>query len=157
MAGLAPHAVNFFKFLLILALYTIVMTLFVRIFLFYRSSRLFTSASAEFPPRSIYTQWRSRAPAGRAERAVPDDVRGVLHPPQFDPAGAAVVAVVVPAQVCARGALGERGQLGAPDTGYPTRRARGRLRFAHHEHRASLSFFFFFFRSKLNLDAVVRI
>ena len=29
MAGLAPHAVNFFKFLLVLVLYTTVMTLFV--------------------------------------------------------------------------------------------------------------------------------
>ena len=30
MAGLAPHPANFFKYLLILVLYTICMTLFVR-------------------------------------------------------------------------------------------------------------------------------
>ncbi len=30
MAGLAPHAANFFRFLLIIVLYTITVTLFVR-------------------------------------------------------------------------------------------------------------------------------
>ena len=49
-----------------------------------------------------------------------------------------MAAVDVPAQVCARSALGERGQLWARDTGYPSRRARERLCFAHHEHRAFL-------------------
>ena len=100
--------------------------------------------SAEFPPRSIYSRRRSRAPARRAERAVPNDVRGLLRPPQLDPAGAAVAAVVVPAQVRARGGLGERGQLGARDTGYPTRRACDGLRFPHHEPRACPSYLFMF-------------
>jgi hypothetical protein len=142
MAGLAPHPTNFFKFLLILVLFTIAMTIFVRSF---PSPRLFIKPiltpvrPAEFPTRSIYIQRRSRPPARRADWAIPNDVCGVLRPPQLDPASAAVATVDVPAQVCARGARGQRGQLGARDTGYPSRRARDRLCCAHHEPRALLS------------------
>ena len=137
MAGLAPHAANFFKFLLILVLYTIAMTIFVRSFHACTETDPDVRA-AEFPPRSSYIQRRSRTIAQRAERAIPNDVRGFLRPPQLDPAGATVARVDVPAQVCARSARGQRGQLGARDSGYPSRRARDSLCCAHYESRAFL-------------------
>ena len=106
----------------------------------------------EFPPRSIYIQRRSRAPPWRADRALPNDIRGVLHPPQFNSTGAAVATVDVPAKVCARGAVGERSQLGARDTRCPSRRTRVCLCFAHHEHRAFLVFIFIFHTQRLIHD-----
>ena len=90
-----------------------------------------------FPPPRSYIQRPSYALAGCTERAVLNDIRGVLRPPQLDPARAAVAAVDVPAQVCTRRTLGERGQLGARDLGYSSGSARDRLCFARHEHRAS--------------------
>ncbi|OBZ75973.1 putative ATP-dependent permease [Grifola frondosa] len=79
MAGLAHDAAHFFKFLFILVLYTLAMTLFN-------------------PPRVSLPQRRHRDPAQCAARAVPNDIRGVLRAPQRHPAGAALAAVALPAQ-----------------------------------------------------------
>ena len=156
MAGLAPHAANFFKFLLILVLFTICMTLFVTFLSRPSSACCFTHAFSllfsmcsfrpkEFPSWLGYIRRRPRAPSQRAGGIIPDDLRGLLRPPRLDSAGAAVAAVDVPAQVCARGADGERSQLGASNPGRSAGRARGCLRDPHYAPRAFFLVFFFFF------------
>ena len=95
----------------------------------------------EFSPRLGRIGRRPRAPSQRPGDAIPNDLCGVLRPPQLDPAGAAVAAVDVPAQVRARGARGERGQLGAPDPGHAFGRARERLGRPHHADRAFFPLF----------------
>ena len=143
MAGLAPHAANYFKFLLILVLYTISMALFVRLslpplpFLFLRLTLL----GQEFPPWLGHIGRRPRDPSQRDNGTVPNDVCGLLRPSRLDPAGAAVAAVDVSAQVCARGVIGERGQLGASDPRRIAGRARGRFRVSHYASRAWASSF----------------
>ena len=143
MAGLAPHAANYFKFLLILVLYTISMALFVRASL--SPSPFFfvwlTLLGQEFPPWLSHIGRRPRDPSQRDNGLVPNDVCGLLRPPRLDPAGAAVAAVDVSAQVCARGVVGERGQLGAPDPGRLAGRTRGRFRVSHYASRACARLF----------------
>ena len=137
MAGLAPHAANYFKFLLILVLYTISMALFVRLSLSLSVSLLEAHIlGQEFPPWLSHIGRRPRDSSQRDNGTVPNDVCGLLRPPRLDSAGAAVAAVDVSAQVCARGVIGERGQLGAPDPGRIAGRARGRFRISHYASRA---------------------
>ena len=119
MAGLAHDPAHYFKFLFILVLYTLCMTLFVSLNFPIRPAS--ADPSAELPPRDTLPKRRYRHPHFGAFGALPDDLRGLLRPPELDPACAAVAAVALPAQVHARGTVRERGWLGAHDPGCATR------------------------------------
>jgi ABC-type multidrug transport system permease subunit len=63
MAGLAPHPTNFFKFLLILVLFTIAMTIFVR---YFPSSHLFHKLMLTCVPRQNFLLGASISNGGLA-------------------------------------------------------------------------------------------
>ena len=134
MAGLAHDAAHFFKFLFILVLYTLAMTLFVRLsqYPLPSHSRLTYARHTELPPRLRLPQRRHRHSGLRTDRAVPDDVRRVLCSPERHPTRAPLAAMALPAQVHPRGALRQRGRLRADDRGLARGRARQRLRCADH-------------------------
>jgi hypothetical protein len=114
MAGLAHEAANFFKFLLILVLYTLAMTVYVS----HLSNQAVLAAHARSPELSsrlpFPERWR-RYPAQRPYSALSDDLCWLLCSSQRYPTSASLVAVALPAQVHARGALSQRGWLGPDD------------------------------------------
>lgn len=101
MAGLAQDAAHFFKFLFILVLYTLAMTLFVSAVPPHGctiAARL-TLCGLELPPRMPVPQRRHCDPPVRVDCAIPDDVCRLLRALGRHPAGAAMAAVDLPAQV----------------------------------------------------------
>lgn len=81
MAGLAPEAVHFFKFILILALYSLCMTLFVRSF-----SPIVLQYLADFPRclefsirNTVSKRWHRHPPVGLV-CPIPDDLCRLFRP-----------------------------------------------------------------------------
>jgi hypothetical protein len=132
MAGLAPDAALYFKFLFILVLYTLSMTLFVRsiscLVLMYSS----LLRPLELPPRDSVQQWRHRDPSFSAHRSIPDDLCGFFRPSHFYTPCAPMAAVVLSAQVCAGSALRERGTIRVDDRGQTAGRSGKRVRHLDH-------------------------
>jgi hypothetical protein len=99
MAGLAPHAANFFKFLFVLVLYSMAMTLFVS------HSKLKCEPFTELGPKIeffawyIIREWGHRYLTLSFVCAIPDDVRRFLCAPRLYTACSAVATVVVPAEI----------------------------------------------------------
>ena len=141
MAGLAHDAAHFFKFLFILVLYTLAMTLFVRLLpsISILHYHLTYARHTELPPRLCLPQRRYRHPGLRTDRTVPDDVRRVLRPLGRHPASSPLAPVALSAEVYPRGTLGERGRLGAHDRGRAAGRAYQRLRGPHYANSKQLS------------------
>lgn len=129
MAGLAHDAAHFFKFLFILVLYSLAMTLFVSSDPLCRHAArsLISAPHKELPARLLLPKWGRRDPAQRAVGTLSNDVRGLLRAPRQHPAGAALAAVDLSAEVLPRGAGGERGRLRADDPGHAAGRAGRRL------------------------------
>ena len=108
MAGLAADPAHFFKFLFILALYTLAMTLFVRTSPLFPSFYTFAKVNLkELPSRNRYQQRRYRHPSLRSFRALPDDICRLLRSPQLHPTCSALVAMALSSQIYPRGAVGE--------------------------------------------------
>lgn len=123
MAGLAPEAVHFFKFILILVLYSLCMTVFVRrlsINSYNAGSRLIFHMLQELPVRHAVPKRRNRHPSIGPGCSVPDDIRGLLCSPQRYTPCSTMVSVVLSAEICAGGAFSQRGWLWLDDTGYST-------------------------------------
>ena len=106
MAGLAHDAAHFFKFLFILVLYSLAMTLFVsNRSLIHRYTDFLTFLSGiEFPPRMFLPErWRCDPPEC-AIGIVPNDICWVLRAPTRYSSSVALAAVALPTQIYARGA-----------------------------------------------------
>ena len=95
MAGLSADAAHFFKFLFVLVLYTLAMTLFVRVFVVDTCLAFLTDQFAELPSCDALPQWRHRHSHLGSDGVIPDDLRWLLCPPEFHSAGATMVAMVV--------------------------------------------------------------
>lgn len=123
MAGLAHDAAHFFKFLFILVLYSLAMTLFVRPAPL-PPSRNAKPGLVEFPSCDRVPQRGDRHPVFGAHRALPDDVRGILRALERHPSGHPMAAVALPVEIHARGALCQRSRLWPHDPGHTARCAR---------------------------------
>jgi hypothetical protein len=101
MAGLAHDAAHFFKFLFIIVLYTLVMTLFVRRYIVYRIlPPLITDRPyhTELLIRNAIPKRRDCHSTFRTFRTLPDDLCWFLCPPCFDTACLAMAAMALPTQ-----------------------------------------------------------
>lgn len=139
MAGLAHDAAHFFKFLFILVLYTLVMTLWVRI-LFVATRAGLTSRITELPARNRLPQRRYRNPRLGSDGVVPNDLCWILCSLDIHSTSATMAAMVVSSEgtvrlmqrvhithisiylVHPRSALRKRGGLRAHDRRSTTRR-----------------------------------
>lgn len=139
MAGLAHDAAHFFKFLFILVLFTLVMTLFVR-GVFVGTRQHLTCWHVELPACNTVPQWGYRDSCIRSDGVVPNDVRRFLCPSGFHTTCTTMVAVVVSSQgkifprksvplvkpfnniVYSRSAVRKRGRIRAYDYRRDTRR-----------------------------------
>ena len=102
MAGLAHDAAHFFKFLFILVLYSMAMTLFVRLLLLL--SYLSKSTLLEFPPGVSLPQRRCRHFAECTHSTLPTDLCGILCASRCYPTCITMAAMVRAAQVYIGGA-----------------------------------------------------
>src|SRR5882757_1771134 len=99
MAGLAHDAAHFFKFLLIIVLYTLIMTLFVRFcYLILPRLIIYRSYRAEFPLGNAISERRDCDSPFRSFCTLPDDLCWFLCPPRFDTACLALAAMALPTQ-----------------------------------------------------------
>lgn len=93
MAGLAHDASHFFKFLFILVLYTLVMTLFVRPFCMHMFGP--SLVATELPSCNTLPQWGYRNPYLGSRSVVPDDLCWILCSPDIHSTSTTVVAMVM--------------------------------------------------------------
>ena len=103
MAGLAHDAAHFFKFLFVLVLYSIAMTLFVYPHTFFHR-RLTDIMLLELPPCMPIPQWRSRHFAECTYSTLPADLCWVLCTPWCHTTGAPMATMARTAQIYTRGA-----------------------------------------------------
>lgn len=125
MAGLAPEAVHFFKFILILVLYSLCITLFVRLLslLSVLQGLADLLRSSEFFLRDTVPKRRHRYPPVGFVCFIPDDLRRLLRPSRRYTTCPPMASMALPAEVCVGGAFGQRGWLWLDDRGHLTRRS----------------------------------
>jgi hypothetical protein len=99
MAGLAPDAARYFKFLFILVLYTLVMTLFVRPVSSHNLLVLISFCMLELSARDLVHKRGHRYPSVSTYCTVPDDLCRFFCPSQYDNACSPMAAMALSTQV----------------------------------------------------------
>ena len=131
MAGLANDAAHFFKFLFILVLYTLAMTLFVSdiltIFCLCRPVRPELPACHPLPQR-----WYCHSLIC-AVCSLPNDIRGFFRPPQFHTSRITLAAVALSSEIYPGSAVCKRGWIWSNDTRHASRSPSRRVCQFNHE------------------------
>lgn len=133
MAGLAHDAAHFFKFLFILILYSLAMTLFVSPLLHTISPHSNTQLPPEFPLGDSLPEWRHCDTPLCSLCSLSDDFCWLFCAPQRHTPRSSLAAVDLSLKIHPRGFISQRGRLWIDDRRYPSGCARRHIGKSNYE------------------------
>lgn len=133
MAGLAHDAAHFFKFLFILILYSLAMTLFVSPLRNTICPHSNTQLPPEFPPGDSLPEWRHRDTPLCSLCSLSDDFCWLFRAPQRHTPRSSLAAVDLSLKIYPRGFISQRGRLWIDDRRYPSGCARKHIGKSNYE------------------------